>query len=187
MPTSCLSLLSARLWHRPWTLCLRSSWGRLPSVRALDRAPTTPQAPGLAARSLQAVGAWARTKASRGALVPRPHPRPPIPRAWTHSSSHTEGPPHPLQALPQPRARLAGCPQPFASPWPCPAYLLVTLCREEEVASPAPRFLPRSGLGPSGRPPRREAGGRSLLALGVRARGWLSPLTASRWRVPLLS
>lgn len=147
-----LSHLSARPWHRPWTRCLKSSWEKPLPARASGRQPPTPPAPGPAARSLPAPAALARTKPPEAPRPQRgqPHPQHQSPRAWTHPSSHPEVLlPALLRALPHPRqplVRRTTLPRPFASPRPCPAsteHLLLTFCREEDVAAQiCPRLPP---------------------------------------------
>ncbi|XP_011943738.1 PREDICTED: rho GTPase-activating protein 4 isoform X4 [Cercocebus atys] len=79
-----------RPWHRTWTLCLRSSWERPLSARASGQHLPPLPALGPEAQRHRPAAAWARTKASPGALGPQPHPQHPTPRAWTQPPSHTE-------------------------------------------------------------------------------------------------
>ncbi|KAF6089990.1 Rho GTPase activating protein 4 [Phyllostomus discolor] len=111
-----------RLWHRPWTRCLRSSWAKLLSVRALGQHRPALLAPGPVARGFQAAAASASTKASPAALGPQPHPQRPTPRARTHPSSHTEVLLAP-QRSPHPRGSLARLypSQALCFSLPCPA------------------------------------------------------------------
>lgn len=157
-----LSLLSARLWPRPWILCLRSSWEGPLSARASGRHPRTPPALGYAAQSLWPAAVSAKTRASPVDLGCRPHPWRPIPRAWTCPSSHTE-----VTVV-----RLGPLPRPFASPWPCPVsagHLLVTAERRTWL----PKHVPSPGLGPPGRQLKEEAGEKPLPSFAVRTCQWL--------------
>ncbi|XP_077845016.1 rho GTPase-activating protein 4 isoform X9 [Macaca mulatta] len=79
-----------RPWHRTWTLCLRSSWERPLSARASGQHLPPLPALGPEAQRHRPAAAWAKTKASPGALGPQPHPQHPTPRAWTQPPSHTE-------------------------------------------------------------------------------------------------
>uniref|UniRef100_A0A2K5WPA5 Rho GTPase activating protein 4 n=1 Tax=Macaca fascicularis TaxID=9541 RepID=A0A2K5WPA5_MACFA len=62
------------------TSVARASGQHLPPLPAL----------GPEAQRHRPAAAWAKTKASPGALGPQPHPQHPTPRAWTQPPSHTE-------------------------------------------------------------------------------------------------
>ncbi|XP_029417699.1 rho GTPase-activating protein 4 isoform X4 [Nannospalax galili] len=101
------------LCRRTWTPCLRSSWERLLSARALGQQLQPPPVQAPEARSLWPAASSAKTKSSPGDLGPQLPPLPPILRVQTQLSSHTEAA-HP----PADTSESTILPGPFASPQP---------------------------------------------------------------------